>query len=85
MTNALGLSATTGQVPVWVYQRVGETFVLDAVMRERLAALNPQAATRMAQRLLEANDRGYWHPDDATLDALRDASDALEDRLEGVT
>jgi magnesium chelatase subunit H len=54
-------------------------------MRERLAALNPQAATRMAQRLLEANDRGYWHPDDATLDALRDASEALEDRLEGVT
>ena len=40
--------------------------------------------TRMAQRLLEANDRGYWQPDDATLDALRDASDALEDRLEGV-
>jgi magnesium chelatase subunit H len=85
VTNALGLSATTGQVPEWVYQRVGETFVLDAAMRERLAALNPQAATRMAQRLLEANDRGYWHPDDATLDALRDASEALEDRLEGVT
>jgi magnesium chelatase subunit H len=38
----------------------------------------------MAQRLLEANDRGYWQPDDATLDALRDASEALEDRLEGV-
>ena len=53
-------------------------------MRERLARLNPQATTRMAQRLLEANDRGYWQPDDATLDALRDASDALEDRLEGV-
>jgi magnesium chelatase subunit H len=84
VTNALGLSATTGQVPQWVYQRIGETFVLDAAMRERLAALNPQAATRMAQRLLEANDRGYWQPDDATLDALRHASDALEDRLEGV-
>jgi magnesium chelatase subunit H len=84
VTNALGLSATTGKVPEWVYQRIGETFVLDDVMRERLAALNPQAATRMAQRLLEANDRGYWSPDDATLDALRAASDALEDRLEGV-
>lgn len=84
VTNALGLSATTGRVPAWVYQRIGETFVLDDVMRDRLAALNPQAATRMAQRLLEANDRGYWSPDDATLDALRAASDALEDRLEGV-
>ncbi|MCA9761924.1 MAG: magnesium chelatase subunit H [Gemmatimonadetes bacterium] len=84
VTNALGLSATTGQVPAWVYQRIGETFVLDTEMRDRLAALNPQAATRMAQRLLEANDRGYWQPDDATLDALRNASDALEDRLEGI-
>ncbi|MDX2260445.1 MAG: magnesium chelatase subunit H [Gemmatimonadales bacterium] len=84
VTNALGLSATTGRVPGWVYQRIGETFVLDETMRDRLAALNPQAATRMAQRLLEANDRGYWSPDDATLDALRAASDALEDRLEGV-
>lgn len=84
ITNALGLSATTGSVPEWVYQRIGETFVLDEAMRDRLAALNPQAATRMAQRLLEANDRGYWSPDDATLDALRAANDALEDRLEGV-
>ena len=34
--------------------------------------------------LLEANDRGYWHPDEATLDALREAAAELEDRLEGV-
>ena len=39
---------------------------------------------RMANRLLEASDRAYWQPDAATLDALRDAADALEDRMEGV-
>jgi magnesium chelatase subunit H len=38
----------------------------------------------MAKRLLEACDREYWAPDDATLRALRLASDELEDRLEGV-
>jgi magnesium chelatase subunit H len=38
----------------------------------------------MANRLLEAHDRAYWSPDDATLDALRDAADAIEDRMEGV-
>jgi len=38
----------------------------------------------MTQRLLEANERGYWTPDDATLDALRRANEELEDRLEGV-
>lgn len=84
LTNTLGWSATTGQVQPWVYQRLSETFVLDAAMRERLAQLNPTASARLANRLLEACDRQYWQPDAATLDALRQAGDELEDRLEGV-
>jgi magnesium chelatase subunit H len=84
ITNTLGWSATTGQVEPWVYQRLSETFVLDKDMRERLAALNPQASARMANRLLEASDRDYWTPDGETLEGLRDAADALEDRLEGI-
>jgi magnesium chelatase subunit H len=54
-------------------------------MRERMAALNPKASARMANRLLEASDRAYWAPDAATLEALRNAADDLEDRLEGLT
>ena len=84
ITNTLGWSATTGQVEPWVYQRLSETFVLDAAMRERLAALNPQASARMANRLLEASERAYWAPDEATLAGLQGAADALEDRLEGI-
>ena len=84
VTNTLGWSATTGQVEPWVYQRISETFVLDADMRDRLAALNPTASARMANRLLEASDRAYWQPDAETLAALEAAADALEDRLEGV-
>ncbi len=84
VTNTLGWSATTGQVEPWVYQRLSETFVLDEAMRRRLAALNPQASARMANRLIEAADRTYWQPDAATLAALRDAADELEDRLEGI-
>jgi magnesium chelatase subunit H len=38
----------------------------------------------MAQRLLEASDRGFWQPDAETLAALKAASAELEDRLEGV-
>jgi len=34
--------------------------------------------------LIEASDRNYWQPDADTLEALRRASDELEDRLEGV-
>ncbi len=85
VTNTMGWSATTGEVSPWVYQRISETFVLDDAMRERLAALNPKSSARVANRLIEASDRQFWHPDEATLAALHAASDELEDRLEGVT
>ena len=84
ITNTVGWSATTGEVEPWVYQRMSETFVLDADMRARLAALNPQASVRMANRLIEASERDYWQPDAATLSALQAAADALEDRMEGI-
>lgn len=84
VTNTMGWSATTGQVDDWVYQRISETFVLDEAMRARLADLNPTASSRMANRLLEASERNYWQPDAATLAALQDAADALEDKLEGI-
>ena len=84
VTNTLGWSATTGQVDPWVYQRLSETFVLDEEMRRRLAALNPAASARMANRLLEAHERDYWQPDEATLAALQAGADELEDTLEGL-
>ena len=84
VTNTMGWSATAQAVEPWVYQRLSETFVLDAEMRRRLAALNPEASARMAGRLIEASERNYWQPDPATLAALHDAADELEDRLEGI-
>jgi magnesium chelatase subunit H len=84
MTNTMGWSATTGQVQPWVYKQLTETFMLDPAMRERLAKLNPTASARMANRLIEASDRNYWHPDAEMLEALRRAGEELEDRLEGV-
>ena len=84
VTNTMGWSATTGQVAPWVYQQLTETFVLDDEMRERLAALNPTASAKVANRLLEAHERNYWTPDAATLEALRRAGEELEDRLEGI-
>jgi magnesium chelatase subunit H len=84
VTNTMGWSATTGQVAPWVYQQLTQTFVLDAEMRKRLAALNPAASAKVANRLLEAHERHYWSPDAAMLEALRQAGEELEDRLEGI-
>jgi magnesium chelatase subunit H len=83
--NTMGWSATTGAVQPWVYQQLTQTYVLDPEMRERLAALNPTAVARVANRLLEAHERRYWQPDQAVLDALQRAGEELEDRLEGIT
>ncbi len=84
VTNTMGWSATTGQVDPWIYQRITETFVLDTELRDRLAALNPKSCAKVANRLLEASDRNYWSPDEETLEALREAGEELEDRIEGV-
>ncbi len=84
VTNTMGWSATTGQVDPWVYQRLTQTYVLDEAMRKRLAALNPTATARMVNRLNEAHERNYWKPDEETLEALRKASEELEDQIEGV-
>ena len=84
VTNTMGWSATTGQVAPWVYQQLTETYVLDEEMRKRLAQLNPTASAKVANRLIEAHERNYWSPDAATLEALRQAGEELEDRLEGI-
>jgi cobaltochelatase CobN len=57
--------------------------VLDPTNREFLAQSNPWALHGMAERLLEAVDRGLWAaPEDATLDALRQAYLETEGDLE---
>jgi magnesium chelatase subunit H len=84
LTNTMGWSATTGQVQPWVYQQLAQTFILDPVMRDRLAKLNPTASTKVASRLLEASRRQYWQPSAETMNALQRAGEELEDRLEGV-
>jgi magnesium chelatase subunit H len=85
VTNTMGWSATTGQVAPWVYQHLAQTFMLDPAMRERLASLNPTASARIANRLIEAQERRYWQPDQEMLERLRQAGEELEDRIEGVS
>jgi magnesium chelatase subunit H len=84
VTNTFGWSATTGDVAPWVYEKLSETFVLDPAMRERMAALNPTASAKIANRLIEAHERNYWSPGEAIREALQRAGEELEDRLEGV-
>jgi magnesium chelatase subunit H len=84
VTNTFGWSATADAVDDWIYSEVANTFLFDETMLERLRDLNPHSAHSLAQRLLEANGRGYWEVDQNVLDKLREISRSLEDQLEGV-
>ncbi|HYO62917.1 MAG TPA: cobaltochelatase subunit CobN [Pyrinomonadaceae bacterium] len=84
VANTLGWSATTDAVDGWVYEQVAETFVLDGQMLERLSELNPHSARALVGRLLEAEGRGFWPAERATVEQLREVFALLEDRLEGV-
>ncbi|HEV2706936.1 MAG TPA: cobaltochelatase subunit CobN [Pyrinomonadaceae bacterium] len=84
VTNTFGWSATADAVDEWVYQEVAETFVLDEEMLERLRQLNPHSARSLVARLLEAEGRGFWKAESATVERLREIFTGLEDQLEGV-
>ena len=85
VSNTMGWSATTSEVAQWVYKGLSDTFILDPVMRARLAELNPTSAAKIVNRLIEATERNYWSPSEADLEALAKAGEELEDRLEGLT
>ena len=75
---------TLGGVEQWVFDDAAKTYLLDETMRRRLEAANPQAVRNAVGRLLEANGRGMWKADAATLEQLQGMYAEIEDRLEGV-
>ncbi|NWJ72237.1 cobaltochelatase subunit CobN [Pseudonocardia sp. ICBG1122] len=79
-----GWDATTGVIADWQYETLTAEYVLDPDNRKFLAESNPWALHGMAERLLEAVDRGLWEsPESATLDALRQAYLESEGDIEG--
>jgi magnesium chelatase subunit H len=84
VSNTYGWSATNKAVDKWVYDGINQTFVNDDEMRQRLAQLNPYSLKGIVGRLLEANGRGFWEADSATIDRLKEIYAGLEDEIEGM-
>ena len=55
-----GYDATTGVVEDWMYEKVAEKYLLDDDVAEFMRRSNPWALRAIAERLLEAADRGLW-------------------------
>jgi magnesium chelatase subunit H len=85
MTAMLGWAGTTHFKDDWVYDQATETYAFDAEMAERLRKANPEAFQNVVGRLLEAQGRGYWNPDEETLEKLQTLYDEADMALEGVT
>jgi len=79
-----GYDATAGVAEDWMYEQVAERYLLDADVAAFMAKSNPWAARGIAERLLEAAERGMWaEPAQETLDGIRARFLALEGELEG--
>jgi len=67
-----GYDATAQVMDDWMYEQVAETYAMDPDMQRFLEQANPWAQNAIAERLLEAADRGMWaEPKQQTLDALQ--------------
>jgi cobaltochelatase CobN len=79
-----GYDATAGVVDDWMYEQLAASYVFDEQTSAFLRKSNPWALRGIAERLLEAADRGLWaKPSDDTLDRLRAVYLELEGDLEG--
>ena len=78
-----GYDATTGVVEDWMYQAVAERYVLDETTATFMRRSNPWALRAIAERLLEAADRGLWTaPSKRLFEQLRSVYLELEGELE---
>jgi len=68
-----GYDATAHVVEDWMYERVTAAYVGDPAVRKFFEQSNPWALRSIAERLLEAVERGLWEPSDDALATLRSA------------
>jgi len=81
-----GYDATTDVASDWMYEQVAAKYLLDADVAAFMDQANPWAARGIAEKLLEAAERGMWsEPSDEMLGEIRTRYLALEDQLEGAT
>jgi cobaltochelatase CobN len=78
-----GYDATTGVGEDWMYEDVARKYLLDEDVGEFMGRSNPWAARSIAEKLMEAADRGLWEaPSQNTMNAIRARYLELEGELE---
>ncbi|UEC43878.1 MAG: Cobaltochelatase CobN subunit [Methanothrix sp.] len=82
LENVLGFAATTDSVDNWIWSSIAERYIFDEEIRERLIENNRFAAVEIAERLFEAEKRGYWEATEEEMEKLKDAYLQMEGDIE---
>lgn len=77
-----GWDVTSDAADDWEYQAFAEHFLFDESNKQWIEENNPYALHKMASKLLEANDRGFWETDEETIRKLQEIYLEGEDALE---
>lgn len=80
-----GWDATAETAEDWMYQSIAQTFLFDDETREWMESVNRWAVHSVSERLLEANQRGMWDTDEATLRRLQGIYMQAEGNIEEVS
>lgn len=79
-----GYEATAGVIDDWMFEGLSQAYLIDPQVQEFLQEKNPWALRSMAERLIEAADRGLWEePKAETMEALKAIYLKNEGVLEG--
>ncbi|MGJ8513328.1 cobaltochelatase subunit CobN [Carnimonas bestiolae] len=81
--NLFAFDATTGIVDDYQYRDVKRSLLDDPINADFFAAHNPGAQRDIAERLLEASQRGLWQADEVQRQELSELLLALDAREEG--
>jgi len=79
---AFGWDATAEVLEDWMYEELARKYALDRGMQEWFREVNPYALHNIAERLLEAIERGMWRATEEMRQELRDVYLSIEGVLE---
>lgn len=75
--------ATSAVMEDWMYEKYAEKYAFDPAMQEWMREVNPWALHRIAETLLEADQRGLWQAKPETKAELQKLFLEIEGELEG--
>jgi len=79
-----GWDATTNVIDDWMYDCIAQRYVFDQENSDWMQKVNPWALQNIAERLLEAHQRGMWNASEESVEKLKQIYLEMEGTLEEI-